>query len=43
MDTRDGGDVDFSWIRDVFVGIIDGFSRKSEAHSPDIDLRRDCS
>ena len=27
---RDGGDVDFSWIREVFIGIVDGFSKKSE-------------
>ena len=27
---RDGGDVDLSWIREVFVGTIDGFSRKSK-------------
>ena len=39
---RDGGDVDFSWIREVFAGTVDGFSRKSEGHSPDMDLR-DCS
>ena len=26
---RDGGEVDFSWIREEFVGIVDGFSKKS--------------
>ena len=40
---RDGGDTDFSWIREVFVGTVDGFSKKSEGQSPDIDLRGDCS
>ena len=40
---RDGGDVDFSWIREVFVGTVDGFSRKFEGQSPDMDLRGDCS
>ena len=27
---RDGGDVVFSSIRELFVGMVDGFSRKSE-------------
>ena len=36
---RDGGDADFSWIRELFVGIVDGFRRKSEGQSPDMDLR----
>ena len=40
---RDVGDVDFSWIREVFVEMVDGFSRKSEGQSPDMDLRGDCS
>ena len=40
---RDNGDVDFSWIREVFVGTVDGFSRKSEGQSPDMDLRGDFS
>ena len=40
---RDGGDVDFSWIREEFVGTVYGFSRKSEGQSPNIDLRGDCS
>ena len=40
---RDDGDVVFSWIREVFVGMVDGFSRKSEGQSPDMDLREDCS
>ena len=40
---KDNGDVDFSWIRDVFVGIVVAFSRKFEGHSPDMDLRGDCS
>ena len=40
---RDSGDVDFSWIREVFIGIVDGFSKKMEGHSPDMDLRGDCS
>ena len=39
---RDSGDVDFSWIRDVFFGTIVGFN-KSEGHSPDMDLRGDFS
>jgi hypothetical protein len=26
---RDGGDPNFSWIREVFFGMVDGFSRKS--------------
>ena len=39
---RDSGDADFSWIRDVFVGLVVGFTRKSEEHSPDMDLRGDC-
>ena len=38
---RDGGDVDFSWIRDVLVGTIVSFSRKSKEHSSDMDLRGD--
>ena len=25
---RDGDDAHFSWIRDVFVGMVDGFNRK---------------
>ena len=40
---RDGDDADFSWIREVFVGMVDGFNRKSGGHSPDMDLRGDCS
>ena len=40
---RDDGDAVFSWIRGVFVGIVDGFSRKSEGQSHHIDLRGDCS
>lgn len=40
---RDGGYVDFSWIREVFFGIVDGFSRKSEGQSSDMGLRGDCS
>ena len=40
---RDGGDADFSWIRELFVRTIDGFNRKSEGKSPDMDLRGDCS
>ena len=36
---RDGGDVDFSWIREVFVGMVDSFSKKPEGHSLDMDLR----
>ena len=28
----------FSWIQEVFVGRVDGFSRKSKGHSPNIDL-----
>ena len=36
---RDGGDADFSEIREVFIGMVDGFSRKSKGHSPDMDLR----
>ena len=27
---KDGGDVDFSWIRKVFVGIVDDFNRNFE-------------
>ena len=27
---RDGGDANFSWIREVFVGTVDGFCRKSK-------------
>ena len=40
---RDGGDVDLSWVREVFVGPFDGFSRKFEGYSPDMDLRGDFS
>lgn len=40
---RDGGDANFSWIREVFVGMVDGFSRKSKGRSPDMNLRGDCS
>ena len=40
---REGSDADFSWIREVFVGMVDGFCRKSKGQSPDMDLRRDCS
>ena len=40
---RDGGDADFSWIREVFVGMINGFNKKSEGWSPYMYLRRDCS
>ena len=40
---RDSSDVDFSWIREVFVGTVDGFSIKFEGHSLDMDLRGDCS
>ena len=40
---RDGGDADFSWIREVFVGMVDGFIRKSERQSHNMDLRGDCS
>ena len=40
---RDGGDADFSCIREVIFGIVDGFNKKSEGQSPDMDLRRDCS
>ena len=40
---RDSGDADFSWIREEFVGTVDGFSRKSEGQSPNIDLRGDFS
>ena len=40
---KDGGDADFSWIREVFVGTVDGFSRKSKGQSPNMDLREDCS
>ena len=29
---------DFSWIREVFVGTIDGFNRKYKGHSPDMDV-----
>ena len=43
MVLQDGGDANFSCIREVFVGILDGFSRKSEGHSPNMDLRRDSS
>ena len=40
---RDVGDADFSWIREVFFGIFDGFRKKSKGHSPDMDLRGDLS
>ena len=40
---RDGGDANFSWVREVFVEIVDGFKRKYEGYSPDIDLREYCS
>ena len=40
---RDGGDANFSWIRDVFVGIVDGCRRKFEGKTIDMDLRGDCS
>ena len=40
---RDSGDVDFFSIKRLFVGTVDGFSRKSEGQSPNIDLRGDCS
>ena len=40
---RDICDIDFSWIREVFVGIVDGFSNKSEGQSLDMDFRGDCS
>ena len=40
---RDGGDADFSWIRDVLVGTVDGFSKKSEGNSTDMDFRGDFS
>ena len=40
---RDDDDVDFSWIMEVFVGIIDGFTRKSEGYLSDMDLRGDFS
>ena len=33
---RDSGDADFSWIREVFVGMVDGFSRNSDRQSPDM-------
>ena len=36
---RDSGDVNFSWIRKVFFGTTDGFSRKSKVQSPDMELR----
>ena len=36
---RDGGDDNFSWIREVFIGIVDGFNRKSEGQSLDMDLK----
>ena len=39
---RDGGDANFSWIREVLVGIVDDFSRKSEGHSPNMDFGGDC-
>ena len=40
---RDSGDANFSWIIEEFFGIVDGFSKKSEGQSPDIELRGDCS
>ena len=40
---RDNDDVDFSYIREAFVGTVDGFSRKFKGHSPDMDLRGDFS
>ena len=40
---RDSGDANLFWVREVFVGTVDGFSRKSEGQSPDMDLRGDCS
>ena len=40
---RDGGDADFSWIRELFVGVVDGFNMKFKGKSPDIYLRGDCS
>ena len=40
---RDGGDADFSWIRDVFIWIVVGFNKKSEGNSYDMDLRGDSS
>ena len=40
---RDGGDDDFSWIREVIVGTVDSFSKNSEGNSPDMDLRGDFS
>jgi len=40
---RDSRDVDFSWIREVFGGTINGFSKNYEGHSPDMDLRWDSS
>ena len=40
---RNGGNANFSWIREVFFGIVDGFSRKFEGYSLDMDLRGDFS
>ena len=40
---RDGGDVDFSWIRDIFVGTVDGFNRKIAGYLANMYLRGDCS
>ena len=40
---RDGGDANFSSIREVFIGMVDGFSRNSEGQSHDMDLRGNCS
>ena len=34
---RDGGDVDFSWIREVFVGTVDGFSKNYEVLGKGVD------
>ena len=39
----DGGDADFSWIREVFVGMVASFRRKSEGNSLDMNLRGDFS
>ena len=40
---RDGGDTDFSWIREVFVGTINGFNKKYKGQSPNMELRGDFS
>ena len=40
---RDGGDADFYWIRELFVGMVDGFSRNSKGRSPNMDFRGDFS